>query len=175
MVNPDGEDAGQEWIELYNPTPDQVDLSGWHVGDVGPGGEYGSGLYRFPPGATLVPEGVIVLAQQAADVPFVPDYKFLIDANRGDAAVPDMVPIGAWDGFGLALGNPGDEVLLLDVDQAPVDVLTYGERAYPGVVPHPGGRDEGHSLERQPPRQDTDDCSRDFFDRYPPTPGEMTD
>jgi uncharacterized repeat protein (TIGR01451 family) len=171
MVNPDGLDAGREWVEIYNATRANVDLSGWYVGDVGAGGEYGSGLYQFPEGATLVAEGIIVLAHQADDVAFTPDYEFLVDPHRDDPAVPNMRPAGSWDGFGLALGNGGDEVLLLDASGAPVDVVVWGAGAYPGVVPHPGGLDQGHSLERRPPREDTDDCSRDFFDRYPPTPG----
>jgi len=175
MPDPDGVDAGREWVELYNPTVANVDLSHWYVGDVGPGGEYGSGLYRFPSGATLVAEGVIVLAHQAADVAFTPDYEFLVDPHRDDASVPNLVPAGSWDGFGLALGNEGDEVLLLDANRRRVDVVTYGDGHYPGVVPHPGVSESGHSLERRPPREDTDDCSVDFFDRYPPTPGVLPD
>ncbi len=175
LVNPVGLDVGKEWVELYNPTTADVDLSGWYVGDVGPGGEYGSGLYRFPAGSTLVAEGVILVAHQAADVPFTPDYEVLVDPHRDDPAVPNLEPAGAWDGFGLALGNAGDEVLLLDADGAPVDVVTWGDGAYPGVVSHPGGLDQGHSLERRPPREDTDDCSRDFHDRYPATPGALPD
>jgi hypothetical protein len=173
MYNPNGQDAGLEWIEIYNPTTEDVDLSGWYLGDVGPSGEYGSGLYRFPSGAVLVAEGVIAVAHQAQDVTFTPDYEFLVDPNRDDGAVPNMSPAGSWDGFGLALGNAGDEVLLLDADGAPVDVVTYGDGDYPGVTPHPGVSGQGHSLERRPPREDTDDCSQDFFDRYPPTPGTL--
>ena len=175
MVDPSGDDTGQEWVELYNPTTANVDLSGWYVGDVGPDGEYGSGLYRFPQGATLVAEGLILLAQQAEDVPFDPDYEFLIDPNRDTASVPNLIPAGSWDGFGFALGNDGDEVLFLDPDQRIVDVVTYGEGDCPGVVPHPGPTAPNHSLERRPPRQDTDDCSLDFVDRYPATPGALPD
>ncbi|MCX7681815.1 MAG: lamin tail domain-containing protein, partial [Anaerolineae bacterium] len=162
-----------EWVELYNPTAMPVDLSGWYLGDVGPGGEYGSGLYRFPAGAVLPPGGVIVIAQQAADVGFRPDFEFLLDMYRDDAGVPNMVPAGNWGGFGFALGNEGDEVLLLNAEGAAVDVVVYGQGTYPGVIPHPGGVNAGHSLERRPPEQDTDDCSRDFFDRYPPTPRSL--
>ncbi|MCP4544713.1 MAG: DUF11 domain-containing protein [Chloroflexi bacterium] len=173
LYNPSGGDTGQEWVEVYNPTIEHVNLSGWYLGDVGPAGEYGSGLYYFPPGAVLVAEGVIVIAHQAADVSFTPDFEFLLDPNRDDPSVPNMERAGSWDGFGFALGNAGDEVLLLDATQAPVDVVTYGTGSYTGVIPHPGVSDQGHSLERRPPKQDSDDCSQDFFDRVPPTPGEL--
>jgi hypothetical protein len=173
MYDPDGNDPGREWIEIYNPTIEDVDLSGWSLGDVGPSGEYGSGLYRFPNGAVIVAEGVIVVAHQADDVAFKPTYEFLVDPQRDDPSVRNMVPIGSWDGFGLALGNAGDEVLLLDANEVAVDVMTYGAGQYPGVAPHPGVVDQGHSLERRPPREDSDDCSLDFVDRYPPTPGTL--
>jgi len=29
--NPTGTDAGQEWVELYNPTSDYIDISGWRI------------------------------------------------------------------------------------------------------------------------------------------------
>jgi len=121
----------------------------------------------------LVAEGVIVVAQQANDVAFTPDYEFLIDPNRDAPAVRNMAIVGFWDGFGLALGNAGDEVLLLDGDGVAVDVITFGTGDYPGVIAHAGVGDQGRSLERRPPREDTDDCSQDFFERYPPTPGML--
>ncbi|HIH76787.1 MAG TPA: lamin tail domain-containing protein [Methanomassiliicoccales archaeon] len=30
-LNPAGEDAGREWVELYNPTTEAVDLTGWTI------------------------------------------------------------------------------------------------------------------------------------------------
>jgi hypothetical protein len=30
-LNPAGEDAGREWVELYNPTSEAVDLTGWTI------------------------------------------------------------------------------------------------------------------------------------------------
>ena len=30
-LNPPGEDAGREWVELYNPTTEAVDLAGWSI------------------------------------------------------------------------------------------------------------------------------------------------
>jgi hypothetical protein len=173
MYRPSDEPLSGEWVEVYNPTAEVVDLSGWYLGDCGLDGEYGSGLYQFPDGALLPAGGVIVIAQQAADIGFTPDYEFLVDGERDDATVPNMEPAGSWDGFGLALGNDGDEVLLLDSSGEPVDVVVYAGGAYAGVVAHPGVSESGRSLERRPPETDTDDCSVDFFDRFPPTPGQL--
>ena len=112
--DPPGADEGGEWIELYNPTAHPIELSGWLLGDVGPTGEFGSGLYAFPDGTDLSAGDVLLIARQAADtVGFSPDLEFLIDPRRNDPEIADMLPAGNWDGFGLALGNAGDEVILL--------------------------------------------------------------
>jgi uncharacterized repeat protein (TIGR01451 family) len=175
--DPPGADEAGEWVELYNPTPHAVDLSGWLLGDVGPAGEFGSGLYAFPDGSVLAAGEVLLVARQAADaIGFSPDLEFVIDPGRNDPHIPDMLPAGNWDGFGLALGNAGDEVILLNPPtqrSAPstVDAVVYGDGSYPGVVPHPGVDASGHSIERRPAIYDSDDCSRDFFDRFPPDPG----
>ncbi|UEC43031.1 MAG: conserved exported protein of unknown function [Methanothrix sp.] len=34
-ANPDGSDDGNEWLELYNPGPDDVDIGGWTVTSAG--------------------------------------------------------------------------------------------------------------------------------------------
>lgn len=172
LYDPSGSDAGKEWIELHNPTGSAIDISGWSLGDT-IGEEYASGRYLFPNGAILQPGGVIVIAQQAVSVTFEPDFEFVTDPTRQDPTVPDMIPAGAWDGFGLALGNDGDEVILLDAAGQPVDALVWGDGAYPGTLPHPGVSWGDHSLERFPANRDTDDCAADFLDRYPPTPGAV--
>lgn len=175
LYDPSGAGEGDEWVEIYNPTAQAVDLSGWHLGDVGPAGEYGSGLYTFPAGSVLPVDGVILIARQAADVLwFTPHFEFLVDPKRDDPGVPNMVPAGKWEGFGFALGNAGDEVILLDATASPVDVLVYGTGRYPGVIAHPGVSASGHSLERRPAIYDTDDCGHDFFDRFPPDPGGVS-
>jgi hypothetical protein len=97
-------------------------------------------------------------------------------AVRSASAVqPAPSPSSYPTSRGLALANAGDEVVLRNADGAVVDAVTYGAGAFSGVVPHPGEINVGHSLERRPPEEDTDDCSRDFFDRFPPTPGVLPD
>jgi uncharacterized repeat protein (TIGR01451 family) len=174
LYDPPGAEDGGEWIEIYNPTAHSQSLAGWYLGDVGPGGEFGSGLYTFPPGTLLAPGAVLLVARQAADtVGLAPDLEFLIDPLRDTTEVPNMHPAGNWEGFGLALGNGGDEVILLDEAGEGVDVLVYGAGQYPDVVPHPGVGQAGHSLERRPAGYDTNDCSQDFVERYPPAPGAV--
>jgi hypothetical protein len=174
LYDPSGNpDTGKEWIELHNPTARVMDISGWSLGDATADGEFGAGRYLFPTGTMLQPLGVIVIAQQAADVTFRPNFEFLTDPNRDDLTVPNMLPAAAWDGFGLALSNTGDHVILRDAAGQVVDVVVWGGSSYPGTLPHPGVIMSDHSLERRPAYQDTNDCAADFVDRTPPTPGTV--
>lgn len=175
LYNPSGASDSGEWVEIFNPTARAVDLSGWYLGDVGPAGEFGSGLYTFPAGTTLPAGGVILIARQAEDmIGFTPSFELLMDPGRDDPQVPNMAPAGSWAGFGFALGNAGDEVLLLDATATPIDALVYGAGSYPGVIPHPGVSAAGRSLERRPAIYDNDDCSQDFTERNPPDPGHVS-
>jgi len=176
LYDPSGaDDLGREWVEIYNPTGQAVDLSGYKLGDAAEPGQY-EGMYRFPDGAAIAPGQVIVVAQQAEDFHARyyawPDYEIPIDPNRDDPNVPNLLRYDAWGSEGeFMLSNGGDEVLLLGPDDTPVDVVVYGAGSYPDVMPHPGVSDADHSLERYPAWRDTDDCARDFRDRTPPTPG----
>ncbi|MGB0653066.1 MAG: lamin tail domain-containing protein [Thermoplasmatota archaeon] len=51
LVNPEGTDRGNEWVELYNPTPLVVDLTGWMLVD-------NRGRTHALDGLTLLPEGL---------------------------------------------------------------------------------------------------------------------
>jgi hypothetical protein len=95
-----------------------------------------------------------------------PDFEIA----SSDPQVPDMIKYTDWATGNFALNNNGDEVLILNGSDAVVDAVVFEGGAYPGVVAHPGVL-EGHSIERSPASQDTSDCSKDFVDRHPPTPG----
>jgi hypothetical protein len=162
-----------EWVEIANPTPAAVDLSLYKIGDAGTRETY-EGMYRFPAGTILGPEGVLVIAASATgfrlDHPgLVPDFEIYAT----DPAVPTLQPYAGWGTGEWQLANDGDEVLLLDGLDRVVDVVVYGGGAYPGVVPHPGVALYSHSLERYPYRYDTDDCSADFRDWPFPSPGAL--
>jgi hypothetical protein len=160
-----------DWAEIYNPTLLPIDLSSYKLGDEEtPGGI--EGMYRFPPGASLAPGGRIVVATSSYDFfalyGFQPDYEI---ENTGGA--PDLLPYTAWSTGPFDLNLLGDEVLLLDGGDQVVDALSYGSSVFPGVIPHPR-IPAGHSLERFPAGQDTDNCSLDFIDQEFPTPGTFS-
>jgi phosphatidylserine/phosphatidylglycerophosphate/cardiolipin synthase-like enzyme len=162
----------KEWVELYNPTGQPVDLSTYKISDAADKRDF-EGAYGFPPGTTIQPGQVLVVAVTAAgfqeDFPgAVADFEML-DTESG---VPDLPKYTAWGRGDWGLRNAGDQVLLLKVGDGAVDVVVYGDAAFPGVVPHPGVV-YGHSLERDPIWLDTDDCSSDFRDWPYPSPGNL--
>jgi uncharacterized repeat protein (TIGR01451 family) len=165
--------AEQEWVEILNPTDVVVDLTAYKIGDAEEPDTF-EGMYQFPPGTRLGPRQILVIASSATafrqNYGQPPDYEFY----ETDPAVPNLTHAPSWGEGEWELRNDGDEVLLLDGLNRPVDVVVYGDNTYPGVIPHPGVSFYTHSLERYPPRLDTDDCSRDFRDWAFPNPGELS-
>jgi uncharacterized repeat protein (TIGR01451 family) len=168
-----GSAPDREWVEIYNPTSETVSLGSYLLGDAARP-EDAEGMIRFPPPASIGPYEAVVVAVSATGFrqnhpSLTPDFE-IVDT---DPDVPDMVEYPAWGTWDWALGNDGDEVLLLDGPDVAVDVLVYGDGYYPGVIPHPGGIDYRHSLERYPIWLDSDDCSTDFRDWPYPSPGKL--
>ncbi len=159
-------DANAEWVELYNPTQATVSLSGYQIGDYDGAGHL-EGMYTFPANATIPANGVILIAGNGKAVYPYADFE-LFDHN---ADIPNLTRVGG-DGD-WALGNTGDQVLLFNPAGQLGDAVVWGMATYPGIVPHPGVITWTHSLERYPAYYDTDDCSHDFRDRYPPSPGVL--
>ena len=164
-----GTDSNEEWIELYNPTTSAIDLSNYKLGDEETKGG-GEGMYRFPAGASIAPGAKITVALKSTGFFALYGFKPNYEVTNTDSSVPDMSVYSAWATGTIALSNTGDEVLLLNGSDVPVDVVTYGSGSYPGVTAHALVA-TGHSLERSPANQDTNNCAVDFVDRNPPTPG----
>lgn len=139
-----------EFVELYNPTEDDVNLSGWYFGDEEDTTGY-EGYGQFPPGTVIPAQGYLLVAKNSTA--FAQAFGFTPDVEMT-----------------FALNNGGDEILLGQEDHAQyVDVVTYENGSFSGVIAHPGVP-EGHSIERNPHGEDTDDCSVDFQDLSVPTP-----
>ncbi len=178
FINPGGEDVNKEWVEIYHPGYNAVNLNGWSIGDALNIGDYGDGRYTFPAGAQLLPKQVIVVAACATEFATLYGFNPTYEWTNCDTRVPDLLPVGQWEGFGIALGNVTDEVLLLDAAGAIDDSAAWGGVPRAGVIPFPMEPDStfpwNASLKRYPPEYDRNDCSRDFYISYQPSPGRVS-
>ncbi len=173
LYDPTGPDDG-EFIELNNPTPDPVNLSGWSISDAVAADDF-EDARRFPEGTILAPRRAIVVAMSGAR--FIDMYGFAPDFEIVDSRedVTDMIDDPRWGDPAalLQLGNEGDELLLRRPDGVVVDVVTYGSGFYPGVAGCPLVTTPGEVLERLPYWRDSDDCASDFRVWRFPSPGRL--
>ncbi len=159
-------DTNREWVEIFNPTGQVVDLSGYKLGDAVAATDY-EAMYQFPEGTLIQPSQVLVIAVSGAQTPAA-DLELVNDTDK-----PDMIRVPDWGTGNWTLANPGDQVLFLRPDGQPVDVIVWGTASYPGINAHPGVMASSSSLERFPPSVDTDDCALDFRERAAPSPGVL--
>ena len=100
MPNPsDVGDSAGEYVEVYNPTSSAIDIGGWTLRDDGSNSETLSGSILVPA------EGYAVLCKDTTP------------ANNGG--------IPCDGGFGQAIANSGDEVILEDGSGSEVDRVAY--------------------------------------------------
>jgi protocatechuate 3,4-dioxygenase beta subunit len=168
MYHPIGNEPGAEWIEIYNPTTQSINLSNIKIGDEETPGE-GEGMYRFPYDTYISPESTIVVANKAtafySAYGYLPDFE-IIDST---STVVDLIKYKNWATGSISLANGGDELLLLDENDNPIDVVVWENGSYTGIIPH-SEVSKGNSLERFPVNMDTDDCSVDFREQSSPNP-----
>ncbi|NQT89041.1 lamin tail domain-containing protein, partial [bacterium] len=112
-TNPDVKTEQVEFVELHNPTGEDVDVSGWY---------FSNGLdYTLPADTTILSGGYLVIGENPAD----------IQAKFG---------ITAFGPFVGSLHNEGETVTLRDASGAIVDRVDYG-LAFPWpTVGDAGGR-----------------------------------
>lgn len=100
FYNPTGQEEGNEFIELYNPTDDPIDLSGW---------QFTNGVQlQILPATIIGPNDYWVAARNADD--FIAAFGF----------VPDAV-------FQGALANGGETIILRSTKGQLVDQITYDD------------------------------------------------
>jgi phosphatidylserine/phosphatidylglycerophosphate/cardiolipin synthase-like enzyme len=168
--SPGADDA--EFVELYNPTGDAVDLSGFSLSDAVVPTNF-EDLRRFPSGTTVPAGGTLVVATSAtgfyAQNGRYPDFEILETVT----AVPNLIDDTSWGDTAtyLQLGNSGDEVLLRDENDLVIDAVVYGSGAYDNLVPCPLVSTYNASLQRYPHWRDTDNCPDDFREWPFPSPG----
>ncbi|GAB4497810.1 MAG: hypothetical protein OHK0052_10080 [Anaerolineales bacterium] len=170
LYDPLGAEPASEWIELYNPAAQPIDLSVYKLGDEETQGG-SEGMYIFPAGAVISPSQVIVVAYSgwvySQTYGTLPDYELTETLPQ----VLNLTKYTAWSSGSLALGNTGDEVLLLGAADTVVDALSWGDSVW-AFDPSAPDVAAGHSLERDLPWVDTNTAA-DWRDQPAPSPGTL--
>jgi hypothetical protein len=138
-----------EWVELFNPSSSTISLGGYAIDD-------GEDTYTLPNSTNIQAYSYILLAYNAT--------KFNLTWN-----IPSGIPILEYglSAPNLTLNNTGDD-LNLTFGGVEIDYVNYGNI---GNDPAPNVS-ENHSIERNSPGNDTDNCSKDFIEQSGPTPAE---
>ncbi len=147
LYDPAASEPGAEWVELYNPTSNAVDLTGWTIRD---------NTSTDPlPAPTIGPGQYLVIASNEGD---------FRGANPGFTGA-----LVSLDGpIGNGLSNSGDVLSLVDGGGGTIDAVSYGSDSSAFNPPCPDVN-EGQSLARQPPDADSD--SAGDWVTGTPTPG----
>jgi len=158
MYNPIQDDDYNEWIEIYNPTNQSINISGWSITD--------NTAEDFLEGDTANGNGTTI----------IPPYGYAIIADRGtkiyeNFSIPNATARICVDDFsiGNGLGNSEDKLILKDNTGNIVDSVEWGYD-YPDILGEPADIvNEGHTMARY---QDTNNSMNDFYEEVNLTPGE---
>lgn len=146
-----GEEPGNEWIELYNAGNAAATITNWWIGD-------DSASVDQLPTFTLMP------GQYA--------FVTMATSTKGLWSIPGgAVIIELLANLGNGLGNTNDSVRLLNSASSTVDAVSWGTSTIaftPGVADAP----EGSSLFRVSPGGADTNTAADWDDDPTPTPGE---
>lgn len=122
--------AGDEFVELYNPNDQAVDLSAWRLQSKSASGatwinRSGDGL---PDSSSIAAHGYFLLASADYSGEIVPDYRH---------------------GGGWGLSDDGGHLRLVDSQDYPLDKLGYNQANDPEGQPASGDLVQEHSLQRK--------------------------
>jgi hypothetical protein len=169
MYHPGGNDGDGDlqWIELYNPGPQDVDIGGWILANHPLQSNAKSRDLIFPAGIVIPHDGYVLLVNDLDDSK---DYDGEYFAKHWNVPVGIQVIEYGRDFPLLILGPEGDDLHLSADGQEDADAMWYGHGGEMGA----GGAStvaSGASLGRRPNGKDSDDPAADFVEFSHPTPG----
>ncbi|MEM7330771.1 MAG: lamin tail domain-containing protein [Chloroflexota bacterium] len=162
-----GDDSQEEWFEIVNSSELALSLDDIRVGDEEKSGG-NEGMLRFPEGMIIQPQQAIIIAQTAAGFRAIYGFNPNFEVMESDTAVPNMRRSLLWSTGELALGNDGDELLLLQGPKI-IDAINYEDRTT-FFAPAISEAFRGQSIERHPANCDTNSAA-DWQTAVSPTPG----
>lgn len=83
MYNPEGPDEGYQWVELYNTTASDINISGWYLETAGAAFDL---AWQCSPTApvSIPPNGYILIAEPDVDVSSVPPSTIIMNSTPID-------------------------------------------------------------------------------------------
>ncbi|WP_158738756.1 glycerophosphodiester phosphodiesterase family protein [Alteribacillus sp. YIM 98480] len=162
-----------EYVEITNISGEKLDIGGYYFGDkVVEGGASNEAMFQFPENTIIEPYEVMIIAKKSTEVEDLYGVKATFELEETDPDVPNMEENCDWGCGKYLMGNPGDEIFLLDNEKNLEDAFVYKAGIFRGIKAHPGVRAQGHSLERISER-DTTNSAEDFVEQPSPTPGTL--
>ena len=161
MYNPLQNDNCYEWIELYNPSNNSINISGWSLTD--------NSATDFLLGNTINGNGTTIIPQKS--------YALITDQNtkiyENSSIFNKTIKLFVDDSsIGNGLGNSGDKIILKNSTGASIDDVEWIVN-YTDVTGSPADEVfEGSSLSRYQ-NIDTNNSSKDFHECISPTPGSI--
>ncbi len=138
---------GGDWVELFNPNPHAVDISGWVLED-----ESG-GYFNLPANTVMQPAAFLVLVEnEGAFTSFYPQTSNWLGSFGG-----------GHHGFGLSKG--GERISLKNANLTLIDTVRYDDK-----LPWPPDAD-GTGFTLQLIDWSADNALPEFWQALPPTPG----
>ena len=155
--------AENEWVEIYNPTKEAIDLSNYKIGDEETKGQ-GEGMYQFPDDLFLESDESLVIAQSAQK--FYEKFNFLpnFEIKESNSAIDNLIKYSSWANGQMELADSGDEVIILNEQDELVDGLVWGDGNLPSHNSYKNAK-QGSSLQRNLKLPDTNNCQSDFFEK----------
>jgi hypothetical protein len=114
----------RQYVVLYNPTREQVNLSGWSLSDGAP--DTDEGVAIFPPGTYIAPRSYLWLTRDMDELVnelpgCTPDFEWYPSPPPPDtASIPNMISDGS-----MSLGS-NDELFIQDDEGNLVDAVVWG-------------------------------------------------
>lgn len=153
FCTPPGEYYKNVWIELYNPTAEDIDISYWWLSF-----NSVSTINEIPANTIITKNGLFILCSDSNTL--TNNWKI----PEGMQLVSHMIPCCANDTLTLYRWTNGTKPQKVIIDE-----LNYGDEGNNPVPLVP----DWHSIARYAGGYDTDNCSKDFYDESSPTPGAM--
>ena len=168
MYHPEGDDGDDlQWVELFNPGPEDVNIGGWVLTNHPLEGSIKSRELIFPMDTRISAGGYLLLVNDLDDSK---DHDGNCFANYWTVPTGTQVLEYGRECPQLLFDQFGDDVHLSAEGQRDIDAMWYGDGGEMGsggaaIVP------SGSSLGRKPNGRDTDDPAADFAAFSHPTPG----